>query len=212
MSTRIRRVATFAVAVVAALVLAGPAQAAGAPRIRDVECIQACHSGQPRGGSLLLVTGTGLGDVYRAVFPGGVDGIRDLRGRAGQASTSSVRVRVPWEATTGRFILGTRGGMVSEGHRITLAPVPVVSRWSCIRNCAPAHKVKGGSLVLVRGARLAAVRKAVLNGGPGTADDLRARVSSQSFSSFRMRVPGNAVTGPFTAREARQKSPARTGS
>ena len=92
-----RAFATTLAVLLAVLGTAAAAQADG-PRIRSVECVAACSHGQPRGGSLLLVSGTGLGDVYTAVFPGGRDGIRDLRGRAGQASTTTVRVRVPWEA------------------------------------------------------------------------------------------------------------------
>ena len=196
---------------VSALALTGPAPAGAAspPSIRSVECIAACTDGQPRGGSLLLVSGSGLGNVYQAVFPGGRDGIRDLRGRAGQAATTTVRVRVPWEATSGSFVLGTRDGMVSPAEPVRIAPVPVVSRWRCLRKCAPGRKVKGGSLVLVRGVRLGAVRNAVLNNGRGRADDMRARVSHQRFDSFRMRVPGKAVTGTFAARERRRRSPGR---
>lgn len=195
--------------VLLALLAAGQSAYAAEPRIRAVECIAACADGQPRGGSMLLVSGSGLGDVYTAVFPGGRDGIRDLRSRAGQASTTTVRVRVPWEATSGSFVLGTRGGMVSSAQRLKIAAVPVVSRWTCIRQCAPGRKVKGGSLLLVRGLRLGAVRDAVLHGGRSRADDLRARISNLRSESFRMRVPGKAVTGNFSARERRRRSPAR---
>jgi len=192
-----------------ALLAMSPAAEAAEPRIRSVECLASCADGQPRGGSLLLVSGSGLGNVYTAVFPGGRDGIRDLRGRAGQSSTTTVRVRVPWEAASGTFVLGTREGMVSRAQPVRIAPVPVVSRWRCIRQCAPGRKVRGGSLVQVRGLRLGSVRNAVLHGGRGRADDLRARVSDQRFSSFRMRVPGKAVTGNFSARERRRRSPGR---
>ncbi len=201
----------FATALVVALaLLAGtPAAHAAGPSIRAVECLASCADGKPRGGSLLLISGAGLGNVYRAVFPGGRDGIRDLRGRAGQSSTTTVRVRVPWEAASGSFVLGTRDGRVSRPEPVRIAPVPVVSRWRCIRRCAPGRKIKGGSLVQVRGLRLGAVRDAVLHGGRGRADDLRARVSDQRFSSFRMRIPRNAVTGNFSARERRRRSPGR---
>ncbi len=208
MST-MRRTLLTAPLVVLAVMAAPSAASAAEPNIRSVECIAGCVDGQARGGSLLLVSGSGLGDVYRAVFPGGRDGIRDLRGRAGQASSSSVRVRVPWEASSGSFVLGTRGGLVSEAQKLQIAEVPVMSRWRCMRKCAPGRKVQGGSLVLVKGVRLGAVRKAILHGGKGRADDLRARVSNQSYSSFRMRVPGNGVTGNFSARERRRHSPAR---
>ena len=203
-----RAFATTLVVCLALLATGQPAHAAQ-PRIRSVECIAACADGQPRGGSLLLVSGTGLGNVYTAVFPGGRDGIRDLRGRAGQTSSTTVRVRVPWEAASGGFVLGTRDGMVSRAQALRIAPVPVISKWTCLRRCAPGRKVRGGSLVLVRGLRLRAVRDAVLHGGRGRADDLRARVSNQGFGSFRMRVPARAVTGTFAARERRRRSPGR---
>jgi len=194
----------------AVLSTGGAAEARAAhPSIRSVECISSCADGRPRGGSLLLVSGTGLGQVYTAVFPGGRDGIRDLRGRAGQASTTTVRVRVPWEAASGTFVLGTRDGMVSRAQPVRIAPVPVVSRWRCLRQCAAGRRVRGGSLVLVRGVRLASVRDAVLNNGRGRADDMRARVSNQRFDSLRLRVPAKAVTGVFAARERRRRSPGR---
>ena len=146
----------FATALVLVFAVLAPAQHADAaePHIRSVECVAACADGQPRGGSLLLVSGTGLGDVYTAVFPGGRDGIRDLRGRARLSSATAVRVRVPWEAASGSFVLGTRDGMVSRSQPLRIAPVPVVSRWRCVRQCAPGRKIKGGSLVLVSGLRL----------------------------------------------------------
>jgi murein DD-endopeptidase MepM/ murein hydrolase activator NlpD len=208
-TTNFCRALASAVASAAVLCLAGPAQADGVPRIRGVECIQSCAGVTPRGGSLLLVSGSGMGDVYSAVFPGGRDGIRDLRGRAGQAAGSSVRVRVPWEASSGTFVVGTRTGMVSSPRPIRIAPVPVVSGWRCIGQCAAGRRPQPGSLLLVRGVRLAGVRDAVLQGGKGRADDQRARVNAQGFASFRMRVPVKAVTGNFAAREAHRRSPAR---
>jgi hypothetical protein len=155
------------------------------------------------------VSGTGLTDVYRAVFPGGRGGVRDVRARAGQASGSSVRVRVPWEAVSGRFVLGTRTGMVSESRRLDIAPVPVVSRWRCAGQCAPGRKPTGGSLLQVRGVRLQNVRSVLLTGRHGRADDLRARVSAQRFDGFRVRLPRAAVTGGFAALERRRRSPRR---
>lgn len=204
-----RRALASAVMCVAVLGAAAPARAASPPRIRDVECIQSCTTGAPRGGSLLLVSGTGMADVYSAIFPGGRGGVRDLRGRAVQASSASVRVRVPWEAASGSFVVGTRSGMVSSPRAIRIAPVPVVSRWRCIGQCAGGRKARPGSLLLVQGVRLGAVRDAILQNGKGRADDQRARVSNQGFSSFRMRVPSGAVTGDFAAREAHRRSPAR---
>ena len=190
----------------AVLATGQPAHAAEPAHPQSVECIAGCVDGQPRGGSLLLVSGTGLGNVYTAVFPGGRDGIRDLRGRAGQTSTTAVRVRVPWEAASGGFVLGTRDGMVSRARsaadRARAGGVEVALHRP-VR--ARAARSRAGSLVLVRGLRLGAVRDAVLHGGRGRADDLRARVSNQRFASFRMRVPGRAVTGTFSARERRRR-------
>ncbi len=209
MTKPICRVLAGALTALAVLFVAVPAQASAQPRIRDVRCIASCTGGQPRGGSLLLVSGNDLGDVYAAIFPGGRQGIRDLHGRAGQASTSTVRVRVPWEATSGRFVLGTRRGLVSTGRPIQIAPVPVVSRWRCVSGCAPGRKIRGGSLLQVRGVRLASIRNAVLQGGKGRADDVSARVSGQRFDSFRLRVPAKAVSGNLVAREVRRRSPPR---
>ncbi len=208
MSKRIARAVAVICAVVAALTGTAPAQAAQ-PRISHVECISACSGGQARGGSLLLVSGQGMGNVFRAIFPGGPQGIRNLRGRAAQASGSAVRVRVPWETVSGTFVLGTRDGMVSEGTALAIAPIPVVSKWSCVASCAPGRAIRPGSLLAVRGVRLQAVRNAIVYNGKGSADDKRARISSQRYGSFRMRVPPGTVTGDFAAREYRRKAPPR---
>lgn len=192
----------------ATLAGAGVAHAAQ-PRVTGVECVASCSSGQPRGGSLLLVSGRGMSGVFRGIFPGGRQGVRDLRGRAAQASASGVRVRVPWEAVSGRFHLGTRDGMVSQGRSIAIAPVPVVSKWSCLASCAQGKAIRPGSLLAVRGVRLQSVRNAVVYNGKGRADDKRTRVSNQRYGSFRMRVPAATVSGDFSARAYRTKSPAR---
>lgn len=202
------RALAAALAVTASLWAAQVADAAP-PQITGVDCVSDCTDGQPRGGSLLLVSGKGLDNVFRAIFRGGGQGIHDVRGRAARASASNVRVRVPWEAVSGRFVLGSRDGTVSEGRAIQIAPVPVVSKWSCVAACAAGKAIRPGSLLLVKGVRLQAVRDAVVYNGKGRADDRRARVSDQRFGSFRLRVPAGTVTGDFAAREYKRKSPAR---
>ena len=107
-----------------------------------------------------------------------------------------------------RLRAGHPGRHGLRASRLKIAPVPVVSRWKCIRQCAPGGKVKGDSLLLVRGLRLARRAQRRVPRRPGRADDLRARVSDQRFDSFRMRVPVKAVTGTFSARERRGGSPA----
>jgi murein DD-endopeptidase MepM/ murein hydrolase activator NlpD len=101
---------------------------------------------------------------------------------------------------SGRFVVGTTDGQVSRAARISIAPVPVVSRTACIRSCGPSRIARSGSVVLVRGVRLADVGSATLYGRPGRADDRRARVSHQRFGSFRLRVPAGAVSGRLSAR------------
>lgn len=107
-------------------------------------------------------------------------------------------------------MVGTTSGQVSRATRIAIAPIPVVSRARCLTRCSAGGRAGSGSLVRVRGVRLSRVTSAVLYGGRGRADDRRARVSHQRFSSFRMRVPVGAVGGSFSAREGdRKRSPAR---
>ena len=115
-------------------------------------------------------------------------------GQAG-ASTTAVRVRVPWEATSGSFVLGTRDGMVSAAEPLRIAPVPVVSRWRCIRRCAPGARSGAAAWCWSAACGSAPCATRCCNGGRGRADDLRARVSDQRFDSFRMRVPAQGRDG-----------------
>src|SRR5687768_18362472 len=111
----------------ACLVAALPpaACAAGAPRVSKVECVRSCAADdRPRGGSHVVLRGRNLGRVFRAIFPGGEGGSRTLRGRAATASATGVRLRLPWETVSGRFVVGTTDGQVSSPARISIAPVP----------------------------------------------------------------------------------------
>jgi hypothetical protein len=183
--------------------LPATAGASGEPRVRQIDCVSSCAAkGRPRGGSFVVLRGQNLRRVFRAIFPGGEGGVRSLRGRVSTASASGVRLRLPWEAVSGRFVVGTTDGKVSRPARISIAPIPVVSRTSCIGSCASGRRPRPGSLLRVRGVRLGAVSSATLHGLPGRGDDRPARVSHQRFGSFRMRVPADAVSGRFSAREA----------
>ena len=205
--TRARRVAacgalTASLAAVVPAALPTAAGAAGEPRVTQIDCVRSCaEGGRPRGGSVVVLRGRNLRRVFRAIFPGGKGGARILRGRASTASASGVQLRLPWETVSGRFVVGTTDGQVSRPVRISIAPIPVVARVRCIGSCAPNRLGRPGSLLLVRGVRLADVAAATLYGRPGRADDRRARVSHQRFGSFRLRVPTGAVSGRFSARE-----------
>lgn len=196
------------VAALAALATLGAgaqsAVAAGGPVVSDVECVRACKDGEPRGGSLVEVSGRNLGDVARAYFTGGERDVADVPGKVGEASAEAVRVRLPWETVTGEFSLGTSGGRISSASDTTLeiAPIPVVAEWRCIRSCATGRKVRPGSLLQVTGVRLDGVQSAKLLGKRGRADDVIARVGSQDFAGFRLRVPKGAQTGSLIAYEA----------
>ena len=198
----------------AVVVPAAPATAAGAagePRVTRIDCVRSCaEGGRPRGGSVVVLRGRNLRRVFRAIFPGGKGGRRTLRGRASMASASGVRIRLPWETVSGRFVVGTTDGKVSRAAHISIAPVPVVSKAACIAGCAPQRLARPGSLLRIRGVRLADVTSATLYGRPGHSDDRRARVSHQRFGSFRLRVPAGAVSGRFSARQrGGSRSPAR---
>lgn len=190
--------------------LSSAAAAGGEPHVTRIDCVRWCADGRPRGGSLVVLRGRNLRRVFRVIFPGGGGGLRSLRGRASAASASGVRLRLPWETVSGRFVVGTSDGHVSRPSRIAIAPIPVVSRTRCIRLCTRAGRPRPGAIVRVRGVRLDRVASATLFGRPGRADDRRARVSHQRFGSFRMRVPSAAVSGKFTARvTGRRRSPVR---
>jgi murein DD-endopeptidase MepM/ murein hydrolase activator NlpD len=189
-------------AVVAAFAAPGTASAAE-PKVTRVECLAQCAKGDAvRGGSLALLRGRNLQGVFRAFFPGGQGGVRELKGRASTAQARSVRVRIPWETVDGRFVVGTRDGRVSRPTRIRVAPIPVVSRWTCIAQCGAGRRARGGSLLLLRGVRLGRVDRGLLLGRRGRADDRAARVSDATFESVRLRVPATGVSGPLVIREA----------
>ena len=198
-----RRLALLAAVSVAAL--AGPgasaASAARGPSVDEVECVRSCTAGEPRGGSLISITGANLDDVSRAYFKGGQRGVADLKGTA-RASSAGVRVRVPWNTVTGELSLGTTDGRIAEAGTIEIAPIPVVASLRCLSRCAAGDEPKPGSMVLARGVRLDDVQSATLYGRRGTSDDVQARVGRQSFSSFRMRVPEGARTGAVSATAA----------
>lgn len=199
----VRRLALLAAVSVAAL--AGPgesaASAARGPSVDEVECVRSCTAGEPRGGSLISITGANLDEVSRAYFTGGEKRVADLRGSA-RASSAGVRVRVPWNTVTGEFSLATTDGHIAEAGTIEIAPIPVVASLRCLRQCATGDEPKAGSLVLARGVRLDDVEGATLYGRRGKSDDVQARVGRQTFSSFRMRVPKGARTGAVSATAA----------
>jgi len=198
-----RRVALLGAVAVTAL--AGPgaaaASAAGGPSVDEIDCVRSCTAGEPRGGSVISITGDNLDSVSRAYFKGGQRGVADLKGTA-RASSAGVRVRVPWNTVTGELSLGTTDGRIAEAGTIEIAPIPVIASLRCLTRCAAGDEPKPGSMVLARGVRLADVQSATLYGQRGTTDDAKARVGRQTFSSFRMRVPAGALTGAVSATAA----------
>ena len=87
--TRVRRAAacgalTASLAVVAPGALPMAVGAGGEPQVTQIDCVRSCAGGgRPRGGSVVLLRGHNLRRVFRAIFPGGERGTRNLRGRAG---------------------------------------------------------------------------------------------------------------------------------
>ncbi len=198
-----RRLALLAAVAVGAL--AGPgasaASARGGPNVDEVDCVRSCTAGEPRGGSVISITGDNLDNVSRAYFTGGARGVSDLRGSA-RASSAGVRVRVPWNTVTGEFSLGTSDGRIAEAGTIEIAPIPVVASLRCLTRCDADDDPEAGSMVLARGVRLDDVESVTLYGQRGTTDDAKARVGRQTFSSFRLRVPAGALTGAVSATAA----------
>jgi Peptidase family M23 len=180
---------------------AAPAAAALRPAVSAVECLRSCaDGGAPRGGSLLLVTGRGLAGARRAVFAGRPGEADDRRGRLRVVGDGELRVRVPWEAEPGPLTLASDTGPDIARVRVEVAPLPAVSGYRCVRKCAARKRVRPGSLVQVRGVRLSRVTAVSFFGGASDADDRPTpRVGSQTYESFRVRVPRGAATGPFRA-------------
>lgn len=134
-------------ALAGSLALSAPgAAAAGGPLVSDIECVRACKDGEPRGGSLVEISGRNLGDVSRAYFTGGEREAADVPGKVGEASADAVRVRLPWETVSGEFSLGTSGGRISSASdtMLEIAPIPVVAKWRCVRSCATGRRLAPG--------------------------------------------------------------------
>ena len=178
----------------------GGAEAPGAPRISDVDCIRSCaRDGRPRGGSLVRVRGRNMALVNRAVFLGRRPRRDDRRGRVGRTTSRAVQVRVPWEAEPGKLSLRTSEGRRSAGFVVRLARLPIVARVRCVRDCAAGRRVRPGSLLLLRGVRLRRVTRATFHGGVRAADDRPTRrISSRRYRSVRVRVPRSARSGTFS--------------
>lgn len=194
----------LAASLLATLGAQGAVAQSGGPVVSEVECVRACKDGEPRGGSLVELGGRNLGDVSNAYFTGAA-GATDLPGKVGAASANAARARVPWEAVTGAFSVGTRGGRISSMREptIEIAPIPVVGGWRCVRSCTEAGEARPGSLLAVSGVRLEHVESVMMLGGRGRADDLRtSRVGRQRFESFRLRVPSEAKSGMLIAFES----------
>jgi murein DD-endopeptidase MepM/ murein hydrolase activator NlpD len=87
----------------------------------------------------------------------------------------------------------------STGGLVFVA-TPTISKLACVSRCASQKRVQGGSTVRIVGHALAGVREAIFHGTVGAQDDVSAKVLARGSRRARVRVPGEAVTGPVTVR------------
>lgn len=79
---------------------------------------------------------------------------------------------------------------------------PSIASIACRGGCAGAATVSPGDTVTLRGRNLDRARAVVFLGGPGRADDVRARVARASATTLRVRVPAKARSGRIAAVDA----------
>ena len=86
---------------------------------------------------------------------------------------------------------------------------PLVRRFSCRSSCGAARAARPGSLIRIRGRRLAPLAEVVFLGGAGDADDTSVVPRAIRPRSVLARVPRTAVSGPLVvARADGTRSPA----
>src|SRR2546428_11569735 len=117
-----------ALALAPAVGVAGPGgtQFVPQPIVKRVKCVASCGSkGRAQAGSLLKITGAGLGAVRRVVFHGGPGTSDDVRVRVRAASNRVVKLRVPMLASSGPLSVwvGKRIGS-ARTRRIAILPPP----------------------------------------------------------------------------------------
>jgi murein DD-endopeptidase MepM/ murein hydrolase activator NlpD len=94
-------------------------------------------------------------------------------------------------------------------HGVVARPVPVVSSWRCLRDCADGLTARTGSILRVRGRALARAYEVVFLGAEGDADDVSAAPLRKRRNRVDVRVPLGAVAGPVHVadRDGQQSDP-----
>ena len=75
---------------------------------------------------------------------------------------------------------------------------PKVTKVTCVRRCASKGRAQGGSTIKLSGRSLSMAAKVIFSGSYGSDDDQSVKVRPRSDTSFALRVPVGAVTGPIT--------------
>jgi len=128
----------------------------------------------------------------------------DLRAGRRLAVVFSVAIGLAFGVPTDASALGARqapppsadpGGAPAE----TPSSLPTIRRIRCLRDCPSPSAAQAGAKIRVVGSGLAAVRKVVFQGAPGTADDVSTRARPRSDRSLVVAVPDGAVSGSLTA-------------
>ena len=97
-----------------------------------------------------------------------------------------------WVAPAAAYAAPSSGG-------VTYTPEPTVATVACVKNCAPKHRIQGGSAVKLTGKNLGSVTKVVFKGSGSRGDDESVAVKPRGSRSLVVAVPFDAQTGPVQA-------------
>jgi murein DD-endopeptidase MepM/ murein hydrolase activator NlpD len=87
----------------------------------------------------------------------------------------------------------------TNGGGAVYAPEPTVAGVACLKNCAPKHRIQGGSTAKISGQNLAGVTKVVFRGSGTKGAAKAASVKTHSATAVTVGVPVDAQTGPVLA-------------
>ena len=96
-------------------------------------------------------------------------------------------------------VLPATAHAATGGGGAVYAPEPTVASVACLKDCAPKHRIQGGSTARITGRNLAAVTKVVFKGSGTKGAAKAAAVTAHSSTAVVVAVPMDAQTGPVQA-------------
>jgi murein DD-endopeptidase MepM/ murein hydrolase activator NlpD len=149
------------------------------PKVSKVSCARRCASkGRAQGGSIVKLTGTGLGTAAKVVFNGSYGRGDDVGVSVRPRSDTSISVRVPVGAVSGPVtVLTSQGGRSKPSAAVAILPPPPPEPNPVL---SPVPGLRAGSSVLIE---------------TGTSRT-RAYVGARRAVTFSYRITGALATAP----------------